>query len=296
MPSRLTQVRTRLPRVVFAAEVAGREVYFKAELPNEERDYALALEAWALSVARDAGIPVPEVLHIDCTESAFPFRFLLMTRVEGVPLERSGLDPDREDVVLRQAGALIHLLHQTQVDGFDRLDDDAYLRTGEIRGTKTDWRAMTHEEALAAVEDLAEAAIFDEARARRCRASLAAGATLIPALERGSLLHGDFDRSHIFVDSAGALTGVIDFGDRESGDPAWEFAGFRLWEEQRLLDRVLEGYADAGGSLERDVIAVYRLIRMLRLLHRRLRSGRLQDIAILRPRLLSMLETRDPQA
>ena len=47
----------------------------------------------------------------------------------------------------------------------------------------------------------------------------------IGALIEGRLLHGDLARMHILVEPEhGNLTGVIDWGDLQVGDPAWDLA------------------------------------------------------------------------
>lgn len=57
------------------------------------------------------------------------------------------------------------------------------------------------------------------------------------------LLHADLSPDHILVDpSTGALTGVIDWGDMATGDPALDFAG--------LLE-------DVGEGAERNALAAY---------------------------------------
>jgi aminoglycoside phosphotransferase (APT) family kinase protein len=95
------------------------------------------------------------------------------------------------------------------------------------------------------------------------------------------LVHGDFDETHIYVDPAGGdLTSIIDWGDREASDPAWELGVFLQWDGSRALGRLLRGYAPHVG--ERDSLMsrarLYALAFGLGLAARRWRQGRGDDV------------------
>jgi aminoglycoside phosphotransferase (APT) family kinase protein len=64
-------------------------------------------------------------------------------------------------------------------------------------------------------------------RSPRSVARLLEEAASLPAPEPVAVLHGDLHMRHLLVDAAGALTGVIDFGDVCVGDPAVDLS--LLW-------------------------------------------------------------------
>jgi aminoglycoside 2''-phosphotransferase len=67
------------------------------------------------------------------------------------------------------------------------------------------------------------------------------------------LCHGDLSSDHILVDPArGTLTGVIDFGDMQIGDPAGEFT-WRAEYGEAFFGKVLEAYAIADDSFAERV-------------------------------------------
>jgi aminoglycoside phosphotransferase (APT) family kinase protein len=80
----------------------------------------------------------------------------------------------------------------------------------------------------------------------------------------GRLLHEDLHSAHILVDrETERVTGIIDFGEAQSGDPAWDLALFSFWEEAQGLDYLLEGY-EPGEGATRDLpvrIPFYRLLQ-----------------------------------
>jgi len=112
-------------------------------------------------------------------------------------------------------------------------------------------------------------------RVPRTRAALAASAHLwsappavedllaraerLPAPEAIALVHGDLHVRHLLVDGAGALAGVIDWGDCCRADPALD-----LWLYWSLLppegrDAFLAAYGPVGedGLLRARVLALF---------------------------------------
>lgn len=66
------------------------------------------------------------------------------------------------------------------------------------------------------------------------------------------LIHGDFGSSNILWDSdSNALTGVIDFGEAEIGDPAYDFAGLLASYGNSFFKRCLNLYPEGDKVLER---------------------------------------------
>jgi aminoglycoside phosphotransferase (APT) family kinase protein len=114
----------------------------------------------------------------------------------------------------------------------------------------------------------------------------------LSALDRGHLLHGDVQPAHIFVQpSTGKLTGLIDFGDRQSGDPEWELSWVRLRENERFIRALVEGYREAGGKLNDQTLEGSLALRLLWLICRRIGLDRVSgsDISAMRDRLLALL-------
>ncbi|WP_226577827.1 phosphotransferase family protein [Halobacillus litoralis] len=66
------------------------------------------------------------------------------------------------------------------------------------------------------------------------------------------LIHGDFGASNILWNSKSkSISGVIDFGETEIGDPAYDFAGLLASYGQPFLQRCLSLYPEGGKILER---------------------------------------------
>ena len=66
------------------------------------------------------------------------------------------------------------------------------------------------------------------------------------------LIHGDFGASNILWDSSRVcISGVIDFGETEVGDPAYDFAGLAASYGESFVKKCLSLYPDGQNILER---------------------------------------------
>jgi Ser/Thr protein kinase RdoA (MazF antagonist) len=293
-PVALEQRPTKLPRFVFEAQFEkGDPVIFKAE-HDAKGDDAIALECWAMDRVREAGVPAPRVLTLDATSRIFPGRYAIFARTPGTALENLDLEPDVLERLLAESGRLLRWVHTVRVEGYGRLDDELFLRRGEVRGCSETWREVSLGRSNAAIQYTKERDLLATEELARIEEMLVGNDTYFPERLDARLLHGDFDRSHIFVDPATmAITGIIDFGDREAGHPAWDLAGLALWGGIEDLRRVLRGYAsdeDERAQLLHRA-SVYLVCDMLRLIHHRHEDGRTGDALAVRDELSRHLAT-----
>lgn len=279
-PLSLDPKHTYRPRVVVEATFEARPpLVFKGESPTGDDD-AIVLECWAMDRARELGVPVPSVLALDLSAEIFAGRFALFERARGVALDEAALAAEKRDRLLREAGRFIRPLHEIAIAGYGRLDDRRFLETGQVRGNRATWPDYALAPAIAALPVLARASVITPAEVPEFETTLYARRELFEGVHSGQLLHGDFDETHIFVDpGAGAISGIIDWGDRESGDPAWEFATYALWDGLPDVRSVLAGYApDAAerAAIEQRLPA-YMLAEALRIAAKYVALGRLDS-------------------
>jgi aminoglycoside phosphotransferase (APT) family kinase protein len=287
-PARIEPRETQAPRLVYECAFDDREpVIFKAEVDAGD-DAALALEAWAMERVRSLGVPAPRVIALDTSGARFPGAYAIIEKLAGVPLppvwrdraeDEADLAPDELRAVLKTAGEYLRRVHGVEVRGYGRLDDDRYLRTGEVRGRHAAWSDVTLAPALEALAYMESRSYLDAAACSDLRTVLREYDAVLGTCADPRLLHGDLGAKHIFVHPAtAALTGIIDWGDRESGDPAMDLANFELWEDAARLEWLLEGYGDERPDL-RTRILVYAIADGLRLAHKRYAQGRVHDAA-----------------
>lgn len=247
-PEHVVRLPARESTEQFEAHLADRTVLFKADRIHEEG--RVVLEAWACQRARELGAPVPQVLAVDLGRDSYPRHFIILEKVQGEPLSAVDLKPDQTRRVFNDAGLAIRTIHEVGVAGFGVLDEAEYLRSAHVQGAHDLWQWF-----LGAVQDdsipmLREAGHLDEAGVERIDQVMADHADYYDIGPIGHLLHGKFDPAHVLV-ADGDLTGIVDFSDRCSGDPAWDLGGF-LVEHLAETGHLLDGYGP-----DRDRAAVF---------------------------------------
>jgi aminoglycoside phosphotransferase len=118
-PSALRQHQAKPPRVIYEALFEDRPpLIFKGELSITAQPHDIALEGWALEHAAIAGVSAPRLLAQDSSERDFPFRYLIMSKVEGVALEAVELTADQKQRVLTEAAAQLVRLHSVRTESY----------------------------------------------------------------------------------------------------------------------------------------------------------------------------------
>jgi aminoglycoside phosphotransferase (APT) family kinase protein len=223
----------------------GGGLVFKALDPNGRDRDGIAVEAWACERARQAGVPAPEVLELDTSRERFPSSFFVMRKAAGRSLEEPDLADWELKTVLERLGGHLAALHEIALPGFGWLIENA-----GIRGEHDTWANALLGDVPASIDYLAGRDLLSRAEIERVWAALETS----NEWSDGRLLHGDLELLHTWVDpSTLRITSLVDFGDRRSGDPAYDFIHF----DPRYLDAVLRGYDGNDSLLPR--IAYYRL-------------------------------------
>lgn len=247
-PEHLVRLPAEESTEQFEAHLSDRTVLFKADRIHEQG--RVVLEAWAYQRARELGAPVPQVLAIDLGRDSYPRHFIIVEKLQGVPLSTVDLAPDQTRRLFGEAGLAIRTVHEIGVAGFGSLDEAEYLRSAHVQGAHDFWQSF-----LRAVQDdtlplLCEAGHLDDAGVERIEQVVAEHADFYDIGPVGHLLHGKFDPAHVLV-ADGELMGIVDFSDRCSGDPAWDLGGF-------LVDNLAEtGHLLDGYGADRDRARVF---------------------------------------
>lgn len=191
-------------------------------------------EARAIRQARAAGVPAPEILLHDTVRlDGSDFPVMVQRAVPGRPLADvvADLSSRQRHDVLVEIGALIARLNEVRVD--DDLDWQAAMAAtiADRRGERA--------QILAGGFSTAQ---FDQ------MIDLLEGYARDFPCERRVLCHGDLSARHIFVIGDGGsggdvrVSGIIDWGDRNSGAPVHDLAVLRVRSPRLDLAPLLEGY------------------------------------------------------
>ena len=215
----------------------------------------LAAEAALISLAGQAGVPVPEVLRVLQADDGLGEGFV-MQRLPGETLGRR-IAAAHRPALARQCGQALARIHALPLAGLPA------LRRTQPRAEVDflrDWHGRMG--AARPVFQLALRWLVDHA----------------PADVAPTLVHGDFRNGNLMVDlqaDGGALVGVLDWELAHRGDPmadlgwiavnAWRFGqpgrpvgGFGQWDE------LFDGYRAAGGQVDEARVRWWQVLGTLR--------------------------------
>lgn len=204
---------------------SGVDIYVRIRIAGAA-DFTGELQA--MDLAREVGVPVPAVLAVGTVETGRPA--MIVAAARGRPLS----DVAERRPALESLGRTLHLLHSVPMPGYWRPDADNH------------WQHDAAEQHRAFVADRA-----DE---RDClmQAGIPAGeidrmiaAISAPPPPGGPvLLHCDPSPDHIYVDSAGEVVDLIDWGMWCGGSPIGDLAYVARTYGRDELDAVLAGHGD----------------------------------------------------
>jgi aminoglycoside phosphotransferase (APT) family kinase protein len=235
---------------------AGRWIFKAMEPDGRDRD-GIALEAWSCARAREAGVPTPLIHSLDTSGSRFPSSFLVMEKAAGDSLERLALPRADLHAALKELGSHMRALHEIEIPDFGWLDEKDYRCTGLVKGSAETWHEALFGDIPESLGYLTRLALLTADELDRAHAILERDAPVADPGTTGRLLHGDFGLVHVWFDPETArISSLIDFGERMSGDPVYDFCDLDL--EPNLFNLVVAGYYNGTPPPERFDERVWR--------------------------------------
>ena len=183
-------------------------------------------------------LAVPRPLFAGEPTPRFPYRFMGYRKIPGVPadsVDRAALDVDG---ILDAVIEFLAPLHAIPVEG--AITRARGWEPGEDLRTRVEHLELAGEPIIAA--------------------SIARMESLASAAPAARLIHDDLGAEHVLIDPAtSAVTGIIDWGDMNVGDPANDFIGLIAWA---ALESVRQALARSGYLADPELLrrAVGRLI------------------------------------
>ena len=198
-------------------------------------------EGWAMEQCKKNGIPVPNVLMIEDDETKEKFRSIcILEKLKGQPLlkrvEDKTISPEDLNLILKNVGTLLSQIHSIPTRKFGWLNEH-----GESIFATWDQYVLRRSEKIDRYKEVIQKISLEPSLVDK------AFALLIKNREHYSsvkpvLLHGDLGYEHIFVDGT-TITGIIDWGNTLSGDPAHDFAWWNFFHDSDNTGTILlDGY------------------------------------------------------
>ncbi len=219
----------------------------------------IAREAEAYRLMGAAGLPVPEVLHVDTSRSVCPYDAMVLSRMPGMSLERrwKDLESAPRETLAVEVGALLRTVHAIRPGGFGELA----LPAGERHATFATYIDALRELRVA---DALRVGAIEEQHAARVRAAFAAAGDALAEVGAASLVHGDYHFGNVLVEG-GRVTALLDLEWSRAGDPLEDLCIAAEVDQfcPGARTPVAAGYLD-GRELTEQEQARFRLHRCLR--------------------------------
>lgn len=221
-------------------------------LPYEQD--LMAAEALTDRLCLENGIPASVVLHLDTTKTIIDRDFMVVDRIDSVPLSDPSVPEECKAALLRECGKLVRKLHQIRGRRFGRL---AKIVAGQ---GFDNWYDAVESEFLDVFSKAEEFQIFDTDLQDRVLTYLKNHKTALNALTDPCLAHCDLWAGNVLVqktDEGYSVCAIID-GDRAMfGDPILDIATGWI-----STPEFLEGYGentetDAYSAARKSVYALF---------------------------------------
>jgi len=228
-PRRVTHKTSGLSNFVF--EVSHGEGDFIVRIsPDPARINSFIKEQWAQNKAREAGVPVPEILEVGSHVIDQPFMISRVVRGGEATFHENGLE------IVKEMGRYAARINSIKTKGFGATFD---WSSNQLSHNES-WREfleseLKFEEKLATLE---KRRMLDAAKAKKIRKILTDTAK---EKSKPALTHGDIRLKNVMVDDDGRITAFLDWEHATSNlAPAWELSialhDLSIDEKQLFLD------------------------------------------------------------
>lgn len=195
----------------------------------------LATEAVAVPLAREAGVPIAEVLVHDESLTIASVPYVVQRRMPGRTLADPSLDTEVRRRAVGSLGRALARLHRIR-----------WSEVGDLAGIPSPY-AFSVPELLAELGEAGEIGASQQAWLAERFETLRSGST--PNTDP-VLVHRDVNPGNVLVNDAGDVTALVDWGLSQWGSPARDLVGL----PPRDLVGLLGGYRSERGVLADDTL------------------------------------------
>jgi aminoglycoside phosphotransferase (APT) family kinase protein len=214
---------------------SDHKTWYLRVLPEEGASFVP--EAMVHARLREMQVKVPEVIYVEPYNDLLQRSIMVTTEIPGRPIGQSQeLGGEVLAEIVREAGHDLACINSMIVEGFGWVKRDPSTIEA-LQGEWPTYREFVDEYWNADLAYLTSSSSSsshvlsaDEiAQVERVRATYDSWLDV----ERGYLVHGDFDTTHIYQEH-GRYTGIIDFGEIRGADRWYDLAQFYMREREQL--------------------------------------------------------------
>lgn len=210
--------------------------YYLRILP---KDRFVTPQVLAHKLLTSKGVTIPEVIFYEDYNKVIKRSFMIVSEIEGKPLEGENLYPKTRSEVLIKAGEQIALANSIMIEGIGWIQDNT--KTDKLYATGTSYYDYwLGENLVVQLKELKKAKMLEPKEVDLLRKIFDIKGELINSTKSGHLAHGDFDPTHIYFND-NQYSGIIDWGDIRSTSIYHDLGHFDIFSGNFIND-LLFGY------------------------------------------------------
>lgn len=224
---RMTRINRGQSNEVYFIDLKDRSVVLRIA---RGYDYHIfAIEQWAMQEVSQRGVPVAAIVaQGSVIEREDTLYYQIQEKLAGEPMDillaQGKIGRARSERLTEQAGELLAALHSVPTFGWGRITTPHHgiYESFEKRMQALHANAVRFDKALAPFNALGVPRFADVWQGLCYLESF--------AIREPVLLHYDLTPDHILIDNDDRITGVIDWGAVQSGDPVRDLVRWNYWE------------------------------------------------------------------
>lgn len=234
--------------IVRKVRINGREYIARIHPQGIKNGYFYA-EREALNAAQSAGLPVPQILEVHEAESETDRDFVLMSVSPGVTLEHTIRDqPEKEILLLEQAGKRLAQLHEIRVEKFGPFDNNQAKTNRRLVGLHESYRSFIHAGLQENIQRLLSFEVITPEQAQQFLTVFKE--TNFEPTDGPRLVHNDYADWNLLSDGED-ITAMLDWDECHGGDPVADLACWSTFYDMERYAHFLRGY-ESVASLPDD--------------------------------------------
>lgn len=225
---------------VYEGNMEDKTVFIRT---NKDKN-VFEVEQVGYKIFEEQGIPVPKIIAYQENPKTIGFPTMIMSSAEGKVLIESDISLEQRDTVYENLGKLLNKIHETKIKNFGPMKVSNQELVGKFKTWKE--RCESAEKKNKIVIDFSVANKYiniDEAN------KIQEIFNEIKELDFGSasLLHTDLHHGHFFIKGT-EITGIIDLGALEAGDPRKDIATSMFFQNSREQEHFKKGYGELAND------------------------------------------------
>ncbi|HYK08229.1 MAG TPA: aminoglycoside phosphotransferase family protein [Candidatus Eisenbacteria bacterium] len=198
------------------------------------------VEKVALDLAKQHGLPVPEILEIHEAENDNDMDLALMSVVEGNTMDvLLSKDNSPEKALLFQAGTLMAKVHDIRVDGFGFFDNTIAKKENKLIGIHKTNNEFIHVALEENLQRLVALSVSTQQEVQKMQDIM--DTYSFESVDGARIVHNDFADWNLLTNGT-EITGILDWDECCGGDPIADLACWSMFFNIDRYEHFLKGY------------------------------------------------------